>query len=63
MAAINEDIWTRPSTIPLVPPDPKQQRTHMTDFVREGRIVHRELLETIYKEINEQYGSNARVPD
>ena len=63
MAAVDEDIWPQPSTIPLVPPDPNLQRTSMSDFVKSGRVVHKELLEEIYAEINEQFGSNAKVPD
>jgi ribonuclease Z len=63
MAAIDEDIWPQPSTIPLVPPDPKLTRTTMSDFTLAGRVVHRELLEEIYAEINEQFGSNAQVPE
>ena len=47
----------------LVPPDPKLQRTALSDFMLSGRVVHRELLEEIYAEINEQFGSNAKVPD
>ena len=63
MAAVDEDIWPQPSTIPLVPPNPKLQRTALSDFMLSGRVVHRELLEEIYAEINEQFGSNAQVPE
>jgi ribonuclease Z len=63
MAAIDEDVWPQPSTIPLVPPDPKLRRTAMSDFVRSGRVVHKELLREIYAEINAQFGSNAQVPE
>lgn len=62
MAVIDEDIWPQPSTIPLVPPDRSLLRTTMTDFIIEGRVVHRDILEEIYAEINEVYGSNATVP-
>ena len=62
MAVVDEDIWPPPSTIPLVPPDPALQRTEMTAFTREGRVVHRDVLEEIYAEINERFGSNAEVP-
>ena len=55
MAAVDEDIWPQPSTIPLLPPDPKLRRTAMSDFVKSGRVVHKELLEEIYAEINEQF--------
>jgi ribonuclease Z len=63
MAAVDEDIWPQPSTIPLVPPDPSLRRTSMSDYVSGGRVVHRDILNTIYSEINERYGSNARVPE
>jgi len=63
MAAVDEDIWPQPSTIPLLPPNPSLNQTPMSDFVKSGRVVHRELLEEIYAEINEQFGSNAQVPE
>jgi len=63
MAAIDEDIWPQPSNIPLVPPDIKLQRTSLSDYLKDGRVVHRDLLEEIYAEINEQFGSNAQVPE
>ena len=55
-------LWPQPSTIPLVPPDPNLLRTTMTDFLIGGRVVHRDVLEEIYAEINEEFGSNATVP-
>ena len=63
MASVNEDTWPQPSPIPLVPPDPKIRRTEMSQFIRDGRVIHRELLEEIYGEINQQFGSKARVPE
>jgi ribonuclease Z len=62
MAAVDEDIWPMPSTIPLVPPDPSIRRTGFSDFLLDGRVVHREVLEEIYAEINEMYGINESVP-
>ncbi len=63
MAAVDEDIWPQPSTIPLMPPDPSLNQTPMSEFTLGGRVVHRDLLEEIYAEINEQFGSNAKVPE
>jgi ribonuclease Z len=63
MAAVDEDIWPQPSTIPLVPPDPKLRRTEMSTMMREGRIVHRDVLEDVYQYINEKFGSNEKVPE
>lgn len=62
MAVVDEDIWPQPSNIPLVPPDVKLRRTFMSDFLVEGRIVHKDILELIYKEINDEYGTNEKVP-
>ena len=63
MAAVDEDIWPQPSTIPLVPPNVKLQRTVMSDWLKDGRVVHKDILEVIYKEINEEYGINEQVPE
>jgi ribonuclease Z len=62
MAAVDEDIWPQPSTIPLVPPDPSIRRVSMSQEMIDGRVVHRDVLEEVYREINEQFGSNASVP-
>jgi ribonuclease Z len=62
MAAVDEDVWPQPSTIPLVPPDPKLRRTQMSQEMVEGRIVHRDILEDVYAYINEKFGSNEQVP-
>lgn len=62
MAVVDEDIWPQPSTIPLVPPDPALVRTELSQEMLDGRIVHRDVLEEIYSEINEQFGSDAKVP-
>ena len=62
MAVVDEDIWPQSSTIPLVPPDPALTRTELSQFMLDGRVVHRDVLEEIYAEINEQFGSNAKLP-
>jgi ribonuclease Z len=62
MAAIDEDIWPQPATRPLVPPDPGLARTSLSDYMLGGRVVHYDILEEIYDEINKKYGINAKVP-
>ena len=62
MAVVDEDIWPQASTIPLVPPDPALLRTELSQMMLEGRVVHYDVLEEIYAEINAMFGSNARVP-
>ena len=61
-AAVEEDVWPQPSTIPLVPPDPKLRRVAMSQKMRGGRVVHRDVLENVYRYINEKFGSNEKVP-
>ena len=63
MAAIDEDIWPPPSTIPLIPPDVKLQRTFLSEYMKGGRVVHKDVLETVYEQINKLYGTNIPVPD
>jgi len=62
MAAVEEDVWPQPSTIPLLPPDPKLRRVAMSKEMREGRVVHRDVLEEVYRYINEKFGSNEKIP-
>ena len=63
MAAVEEAIWPQPSTIPLVPPDPKLRRTALSKKMREGRVVHRDVLQEVYDDINKRFGSNEKVPE
>ncbi|MHC4909027.1 MAG: guanitoxin biosynthesis MBL fold metallo-hydrolase GntH [Planctomycetota bacterium] len=63
MAAVEEAVWPQPSTIPLVPPDPALRRTALSKELLEGRVVHRDVLQEVYEDINKRFGSNERVPD
>ena len=51
-----------PATRKQVPPDRKLQRVQMTDFLRGGRVVHKDVLQTIYDRINQLYGTDEKVP-
>ena len=44
MAAVDEDIWPQPSTIPLVPPDRALRRVELSQMMLDARIVHRDIL-------------------
>ena len=63
MAAVDEDIWPQPSTIPILPPDVNLQRTFLSEYMKGGRVVHKEVLESVYDHINKLYGTNIPVPD
>lgn len=62
MAAVDDDIWPQHSTIPLVQPDVSKRRTFMSDWLKEGRVIHKDILEEIYQEINDKYGTDVKVP-
>ena len=49
--------------VPLVPPDVKLQRTFLSDKMKAGRVVHRDVLQEVYDDINKRFGSNAKVPE
>ncbi len=63
MAVWDEDIWPMPSALGNVPPDPSLQRTEFSEMMLGGRVVHREILEEIYAEINDMYGTSVSVPE
>ncbi len=63
MAAVEEAVWPQPSTIPLLPPDPSIRRTGLSKELLEGRIVHKDVLQEVYDDINKRFGSNEKVPD
>jgi ribonuclease Z len=63
MAAVEESVWPQPSTIPLVPPDPSLRRTGLSEMMLDGRVVHRDVLEEVYADINKRFGSNEKVPE
>ncbi|MHC4233575.1 MAG: guanitoxin biosynthesis MBL fold metallo-hydrolase GntH [Planctomycetota bacterium] len=62
MAVVDEDIWPMPSALGNVPPDPSLLRTQFSEMMLGGRVVHTDILEEIYAEINEMYGTNIPVP-
>ena len=61
MAVVDEDIWPQPSITEKLPADPSQ-RIGFSDFINEGRVPYTEVVEAIYDDINEQYGTNIEPP-
>jgi len=62
LAKVEQDIWSQPSTIPLVAPNPADNKTPMSDFIKSGRVVYQDVLEVIYANINKLYNKNIPVP-
>jgi ribonuclease Z len=65
MAAVDEDIWPQPATMPKLPPNPSDvmPSTVFTDFLMGGRIPHSDVVNAIYDEINAKYGSSVPYPE
>jgi ribonuclease Z len=61
MAVIDEDIWPQPAVGKKLPPD-ASKRIGFSDFITGGRVVFKDVIEKIYKEINDKYGSNVKPP-
>ena len=65
MAAVDEDIWPQPATMPKLPPNPADvmPSTLFSEFMLGGRIPHSDVVNAMYDEINAKYGSNVPHPD
>ena len=62
MASINEDVWPLPSVTEKLPADPSQ-RVGFTKFLIEGREVFQDVINKIYDETNEEFGTDVEPPN
>jgi len=60
MAVIDEDIWPQKSVLGTLPAD-GSKRIGFSKYIWDGRVNYTELLNKIYEDINNEYGSS--VPD
>lgn len=61
MAAIDEDIWPQPAIQEKLPPD-ESKRVGFSDFIEGGKVPYSDIVDKIYKDINERFGSNVETP-
>jgi ribonuclease Z len=61
MAVINEDAWPLPSVTETLPADPSR-RIGFTDFLIDGRVVFEDVIEEIYDDTNNEFGTNVQPP-
>ena len=61
MSAIDEAIWPSPAQKEKQPPDTSKM-VPMSEFVRSGARQMEDVVEQIYAEINERYGTDIEVP-
>ena len=63
MAAVDEDVWPLPATMPKLPPNPDDRVAFFSDFIREGRVPYTDVVNALYDDINAQYGTNVPYPE
>ena len=63
MAVVDEDIWPQPATMPKLPPNPDDIVVGFSEFILGGRVPYPEIVNAIYDDINERYGSEVPYPD
>ena len=62
MAVINEDVWPLPSVTEKLPADPSE-RIGFTEFIANGREVFTDVVQDIYDQTNELFGTDVPVPE
>jgi ribonuclease Z len=60
MAVIDEDIWPQPAISPKLDPD-RSTRIGFTDFILSGREPFTEVVQKVWDEINDEYGTDYKV--
>jgi ribonuclease Z len=61
MAAIDHDIWPQPAQQAKESPD-ASKRVGFTEFIHNGRVNFKEVVDAIYKDINDTYGTDIPAP-
>jgi ribonuclease Z len=62
MSAIDEDIWPLPSVTKKLSADPKD-RVGFSDYITDGRVVYKDVVDAYYKETNDMFGTDYPTPD
>ena len=62
MAITNDDVWPLPSITETLPADPSE-RVGFTQFLIDGREVFTDVVQAIYDETNEQFGTDVETPN
>jgi ribonuclease Z len=62
MAAYDEDIWPLPSITKTLPADPKD-RVGFSEYITDGRVVFKDVIDDYYKETNDMFGTDYEAPN
>ena len=61
MAVIDEAIWPQPSISKKLAADPKK-RVGFGDFIKNGRVVYKDVVDEYYKSTNKEFGTDFKPP-
>ena len=61
MAVIDEDIWPQPAVGKKLPPD-ASKRIGFSEFITNGRVPFKDVVDKIYSDINKKYGTKIPTP-
>ena len=62
MAVVNEEVWPPPATEKPMKPDPSNRIPYSKQILG-GKLDVLDVIQPIYDEINEQYGTNEKPED
>ena len=57
----DEEIRTKPAVQKKLTPDARK-RIGFSDYIKGGRVNYKEVVDKIYKDINEKYGTDIPEP-
>ena len=57
MAAVEEAVWPLPSITNKLPADPAKQ-VGFSDFVKDGPVVFKDVVDAYYEQTNKEFGTN-----
>ncbi|MGI9243996.1 MAG: guanitoxin biosynthesis MBL fold metallo-hydrolase GntH [Verrucomicrobiales bacterium] len=61
MASIDEDIWPLPSISEKLPADPND-RVGFSEFINSGKVPYQEVVEKVYENTNQTFGTDIPAP-
>ncbi len=61
MAVADEAVWPLPSITEKLPANP-DDKYGFSDFINSGRVVYKDVVEQVYKDTNERFGTKIPAP-
>jgi len=61
MAVVDEAVWPLPSVTEKLPADPAD-KYGFSEMIRDGRLAFPEVVEQVYNDTNNQFGTDYKPP-